>query len=90
MAFSLILYPHRHRRSCDLLTLWERYGLTLFHLDDLVGRVLISTPAALFAHDGGAKSLRTRCNKGRLASSAFWIAHDAFESLHMLTTPTKP
>jgi hypothetical protein len=50
----------------------------------------LSTPAALFAHDGGAKSPRARCIKSRLASSAFRMNHDACESSHLLTTPTKP
>jgi len=50
----------------------------------------LSTPAALFAHDGGVKSPRARCNQGRLASSAFWMAHDAYKSSHVLTAPTKP
>ena len=89
-AFSLILYPHRLRRPHGLLTLAGAIRAYPVSLGRPSREGPLSTPAALFAHDGGVKSPRARCNQGRLASSAFWMAHDAYKSSHVLTAPAKP
>ena len=60
-AFSLILYPHRHRRPRGLLPSRERYGLTLFHLDDLAGRVLFLRRQRCLPMTEEHGAYRTRC-----------------------------